>query len=123
MNPVGFVSMLLSAGVSILVFFGIFGQGIKPYSPLVAVAIAVVMPPVLAVATKGKYYRRRTDDGIDLPMFDELGNPSGVVLTCHVCHVDYERPDMAACRTHDANVCSLCLSTDKVADHVLPAQV
>jgi hypothetical protein len=29
---------------------------------------------------------------------------------------------MLKCQTHDAFVCSLCLSTDKVADHVLPAQ-
>jgi hypothetical protein len=28
---------------------------------------------------------------------------------------------MTACQTHDAAVCSLCLSTDKIADHVLPA--
>lgn len=55
-------------------------------------------------------------------MYDELGNPSGAHLTCHVCHHDYERPDMLKCQTHDAFVCSLCLSTDKVADHVLPAQ-
>jgi hypothetical protein len=27
-----------------------------------------------------------------------------------------------ACQTHDAPICSLCLSTDKVTDHVLPAQ-
>ena len=55
-------------------------------------------------------------------MYDEHGNPSDVVLPCHVCHQTYERPDMAACHTHDAFVCSLCLSTDKVSDHVLPAQ-
>lgn len=121
-NPVGFVSMLAAAGISILVFFGGLGETIRPYSPLVAIGLALVLPPVLAVATKGKYYLRRTDDGIDLPMFDEHGNPSGEVLTCHVCRQDYERPDMAACHTHDAYVCSLCLSTDKVADHVLPAQ-
>jgi hypothetical protein len=29
---------------------------------------------------------------------------------------------MAACPTHGAHVCSLCLSTDRVGDHVLPAQ-
>ncbi len=45
------------------------------------------------------------------------------MLTCHVCHQDYERPDMCACQTHDAYVCSLSLSTDKVKDHVLLAQV
>ncbi|MDX6294314.1 MAG: hypothetical protein QOH50_3389 [Kribbellaceae bacterium] len=121
-NPVGFVSMIVAAGVSILVFFGGLGGGIKPYSPLVAIGLALVLPPILAVVTKGKFYLRRSDDGIDLAMYDEHGNPAGEVLTCHVCRQDYERPDMAACETHDAYVCSLCLSTDKVADHVLPAQ-
>lgn len=121
-NPVGFVSMAAAAGVSIVVFFGGLGAGIKPYSPLVAIGLALVLPPVLAVITRGKYYLRRTDDGLDLPMYDEHGNPSGEVLTCHVCRQQYERPDMTACATHSAAVCSLCLSTDKVSDHVLPAQ-
>jgi purine-cytosine permease-like protein len=120
-NPVGFGSMFLAAGVSILAFFGALGSTLKPYSPLVAIVLAVVLPPVIAVLTRGKYYLRRTGDGIDLPMYDEHGNPSGEQLTCHVCRQEYERPDMAACETHDAYVCSLCLSTDKVADHVLPA--
>ena len=122
-NPVGFGSMALAAGISILAFFGALGSTIKPYSPLVAIGLALVLPPILAVATKGKYYLRRTDDGIDLPMYDEYGNPSGETLHCHVCRQDYERPDMVKCETHDAYVCSLDLSTDKVGDHVLPAQV
>jgi purine-cytosine permease-like protein len=121
-NPVGFGSMLIAAGLSVIAFFGGLGEAIRPYSPLVAIGLALVLPPVLAIATKGKYYLRRTDDGIDLPMYDEFGNPSGEHLKCHVCHHDYERPDMMKCETHDAHVCSLCLSTDKVADHVLPAQ-
>jgi purine-cytosine permease-like protein len=121
-NPVGFGSMLIAAGLSVIAFFGGLGEAIRPYSPLVAIGLALVLPPILAVATKGKYYLRRTDDGIDLPMYDEFGNPSGEHLKCHVCHHDYERPDMMKCETHDAHVCSLCLSTDKVADHVLPAQ-
>jgi purine-cytosine permease-like protein len=121
-NPVGFGSMLIAAGVSVIAFFGGLGEGIRPYSPLVAIGLALVLPPIFAIATKGKYYLRRTDDGIDLPMYDEHGNPSGEHLKCHVCHHDYERPDMLKCETHDAHVCSLCLSTDKVADHVLPAQ-
>lgn len=119
-NPVGFGSMLIAAGVSIAVFFGAFGEGIAPFSPLVAIVLAVVFPPVLAIATRGRYYLRRTDDGIDLPMDDEHGNPSGEVLHCHVCRQDFERPDVTACYTHDAVVCSLCLSTDRVGDHVLP---
>ncbi|MGR7024896.1 purine-cytosine permease family protein [Geodermatophilus sp. URMC 62] len=121
-NPVGFVSMLVAAGVSIACFFGGLGATLQPFSPLVAIGLAFVLPPLLAVATRGRWYLRRTDDGIDLPMLDERGNPSDAVLTCHVCQQDYERPDMATCPTHGAHVCSLCLSTDRVGDHVLPAQ-
>ena len=124
-NPVGFGSMILSAGLSIVAFFGGLGPAIQPFSPLVAIGLAVVLPPVLALATRGRYYLRRTDDGIDLPMYDEHGNPSGAHLHCHVCGVDYERPDMAACPAHGAHgahVCSLCLSTDRTGEHVLPAQ-
>jgi purine-cytosine permease-like protein len=120
-NPVGFGSMIISAGVSIIAFFGGLGAGLQPFSPLVAIVLALVLPPILAIATKGRYYLRRTDDGIDLPMYDEFGNPSGEVLHCHVCRQDIERPDVARCETHDGVVCSLCLSQDKVGDHVLPA--
>ena len=121
-NPVGFGSLVLAAGISIIDFAGGLGSGLKPYSPLVAIVLALALPPIFAIATKGRYYQRRTDDGIDLPMFDEHGNPSGEVLHCHVCDQDYERPDMAACMAHEAYVCSLCLSTDKTGEHVLPAQ-
>jgi hypothetical protein len=65
-NPVGFGSMIGSAGVSIAVFSGAFGPAVQPFSPLVAIGLALVLPPVLALATRGRYYLRRTDDGIDL---------------------------------------------------------
>lgn len=119
-NPVGFGSMLAAAGLSFIAFFGGLGAALKPYSPLVAIALASVLPPVLAVCTRGRYYLRRTDDGIDLPMYDEHGNPSAEQLECHVCSRDYERPDMVACQVHNAHVCSLCLSTDGDGEHVLP---
>ncbi|MEX5720758.1 purine-cytosine permease family protein [Geodermatophilus maliterrae] len=121
-NPVGFGSMLISAGVSILVFFGGLGETLRPYSPLVAIVLALVLPPIFAVATRGRWYLRRTDDGIDLPMYDQDGNPSDEVLTCHVCGQDYERPDMVACQAHGAHICSLCLSTDRTGEHVLPEE-
>jgi purine-cytosine permease-like protein len=121
-NPVGFGSMLIAAGVSVLAFFGGLGPALTPYSPLVAIGLALVLPPILAVATKGKYYLRRTDDGIDLPMYDEYGNPSDEHLKCHVCHHDYERPDMMKSTKEDSYICSLCLSTDKKGEFVLPAQ-
>ena len=126
-NPVGFVSMLLSAGVSIAVFFGAFGAGVQPYSPMFAIGLALVCPPLLAVATRGKYYLRRTDDGIDLPMFDADGNPSDAKLTCHVSGLEFERPDMllsAEPGPHGEQqyISSLALATDRTGRYVLPAQ-
>jgi purine-cytosine permease-like protein len=120
-NPVGFGSMLIAAGVSILAFFGVLGDTLASYSPLVAIGLALVLPPILAVATKGKYYLRRDEDGIPLAMHDEHGNPSGETLHCQVCDQDFERPDMTASGTGQGYVCSLCLSTDRSGDHVLPA--
>ncbi|MBY6679200.1 hypothetical protein HQ314_19985 [Rhodococcus sp. BP-332] len=126
-NPVGFGSMAVSAILSILVFFGAFGPAIKPYSPIVALILAIVLPPVLAIATKGKYYLRRTDDGIDLPMFDEYGNPSDATLLCSVSGMEFERPDMIASAKKGPNgetlyISSLSLSTDKTGEHILPEQ-
>ena len=121
-NPVGFGSMLIAAGLSVIAFFGGLGEAVRPYSPLVAIGLALVLPPIIAIATKGKYYLRRTDDGIALPMYDMYGNPSGEHLKCHVCHHDYERPDMIKAAAHAGYICSLCLSTDKSGEHVLPEQ-
>ncbi|WP_329022901.1 purine-cytosine permease family protein [Streptomyces sp. NBC_01423] len=121
-NPVGVVAFTAASGLSIAMYFHALGDTLQPYSPVAAAVIAFVLTPLVAVVTRGRYYLRRTDDGLDEPMLDADGNPSAVTLDCHVCHQSYERPDLAACATHDALVCSLCLSTDGVGDHVLPAQ-
>ncbi len=120
-NPVGVVAFVAASGLSIAMYFHALGDTLQPYSPVAAALIAFVLTPLMAVVTKGKYYLRRTDDGIAEPLLDEDGNPSAVTYECHVCRQQFERPDVAACQTHDAVVCSLCLSTDRVGDHVLPA--
>lgn len=120
-NPVGVVAFVAASGLSIAMYFHALGDTLQPYSPVAAAVIAFVLTPLMAVVTKGKYYLRRTHDGIDEPLLDAEGNPSARTYDCHVCHQPYERPDLTACETHDAVVCSLCLSTDKIGDHVLPA--
>lgn len=122
-NPVGVTAFVAASGLSIAMYFHALGDTLQPYSPVAAALIAFVLTPLMAVATKGKYYLRRTDDGIAEPLLDTDGNPSATTYDCHVCRQPYERPDLAACATHDAVVCSLCLSTDTVGDHVLPATV
>lgn len=126
-NPVGFTALILSAGISIAMFFGAFGPAVQPFSPIFAVLIAFVVTPLMAIATKGKYYLRRTDDGIDLPMLDAEGNPSDVLLRCHVSGLEFERPDMIASAIPAADgsqqyISSLMLATDKTGSAVLPAQ-
>ncbi|WP_428986059.1 purine-cytosine permease family protein [Streptomyces pyxinae] len=121
-NPVGVVAFTVASGLSIAMYFGALGGTLQPYSPVAAAALALLLTPLTAVATRGRYYLRRTDDGIAEPMYDSEGNPSATVLGCHVCRQEFERPDLAACATHDALVCSLCLSTDRIGDHLLPPQ-
>ncbi|MFI1733644.1 purine-cytosine permease family protein [Streptomyces acidicola] len=120
-NPVGVVAFVTASGLSIAMYFDLLGDTLQPYSPVAAALIAFVLTPLMAVLTRGKYYLRRTDDGIAEPILDADGNPSAVTYECHVCRQQFERPDVTACQTHGAVVCSLCLSTDKVGNHVLPA--
>ena len=124
-NPVGFVSLILSAGISIAIFFGAFGPAVQPFSPIFAVVIAAICTPVMAILTRGKYYLCRTHDGIELPMFDAEGNPSDVLLRCHVSGMEFERPDMMASPIPAADgskqyISSLMLATDKTGKLVLP---
>ena len=124
-NPVGVGALLISGGVSIAMFFGAFGPTLQPYSPIAAVALAVLATPALAVVTGGRYYLRRDHDGIDLPMYDDYGNPTDVRLLCHVTGLEFERPDMIASAVAGPEgeiqyISSLALSTDRTGRHVLP---
>jgi hypothetical protein len=126
-NPVGITALVLAAGLSILVFFGAFGAGLQPYSPIVAVVVALIATPLMALLTRGRYYLRRTSDGVDLPMYDEHGNPSGETLVCHVSGTAFERPDMIASAIPGPEgeiqyISSLALTTDRSGQHVLPAE-
>ncbi|MCT1462969.1 purine-cytosine permease family protein [Corynebacterium sanguinis] len=124
-NPVGLGSLGLSAIVSVAMFFGAFGEAARPYSALAAALIAVVCTPLIAVLTKGKYYRRRTHDGIDAPLFDAHFNPSDERFTCCVTGEEVERPDVIRSATDHPDgspryISSLALTMDKTGEHVLP---
>ena len=110
-NPVGFGSMLVASAISIVAFFGAFGELAKAFSPFIAIVVAFVLSPVIAIVTKGRYYIARPDE-LEEPLFTDDGLLSAVSLTCVVCEVAYERPDMAACSFHEGTVCSLCCSLD-----------
>ncbi len=107
-NPVGFGSMLIASVISIIAFFGVFGPIAQAFSPFLAILIAFVLSPVIAIITKGKYYIARADPGGDLAARGDLQ-----VINCTVCTQDYEAPDMTYCPFHKGNICSLCCTLEK----------
>jgi purine-cytosine permease-like protein len=120
-NPVGVGSFLAASLLSIAAYFGLLGEFLSSYSTLVAIVVAVILTPLIAVLTKGRFYLRRTDDGIDEAYLDADGNPSSTLYHDQVSGQDFERPDMLA-SAKGGYISSLSLSTDKSGEHVLPAQ-
>jgi len=101
-NPVGFGSMIVAGVVSMVAYYGAFGAGAAALSPFIALVIALVLPPVAAAATRGRWYVAR---------LSELPAGAGD-LPCSVCEGTYDRTDMATCPFHGGTICSLCCSTE-----------
>ncbi|GAC1586838.1 MAG: hypothetical protein NVS3B28_10890 [Candidatus Velthaea sp.] len=103
-NPVGFGSMLVASTISVIAFFGFMGPALQAFSTFLALGIAFVLSPIIAYATKGKYYLARPDSSkVMAPIGD---------IKCSVCHFEYERNDMAYCTFHSDPICSLCCSLE-----------
>jgi hypothetical protein len=113
-NPVGFGSMVVASTLSILAFFKVFGDGLPyAFSPMIALAVAMVLSPLLAWLTKGRYYlaRPNTVFGPAAAELDAELDPAEQ-LDCGICGLAYERPDVADCGVVTARVCSLCCSLE-----------
>ncbi|WP_024802583.1 cytosine permease [Nocardia sp. BMG51109] len=101
-NPVGFGSMIVAGVVSMVAYYRVFGDTAAALSPFIALGIALVLPPVIAWATRGRWYVARVS---------EL--PEGAdELPCSVCEGSFDVVDMATCPFHGGTVCSLCCSTE-----------
>jgi purine-cytosine permease-like protein len=126
-NPVGLVSVGLASLLSLSAFAGVFGEDLRPLSVLIAIGVAVITTPLMALLTRGRYYLRRQTDGIASPILDVDGNPSGERLRCHVTGYTFERPDMLASAERGTYgetqyVSSLALTLDDSDRYVLPAE-
>ncbi|WP_353808940.1 purine-cytosine permease family protein [Agromyces sp. SYSU T00194] len=126
-NPVGLVSVGLASLLSLACFAGAFGPAMQPFSVLIAIGVAALVTPLMALATRGRFYLRRTSDGIPSPILDSDGNPSGERLRCHVTGYTFERPDMLASAEPGPHgevqfVSSLALALDESDRYVLPPE-
>jgi len=105
-NPVGFGSMTIASVLSIVAFVGGFGVYAQAYAPFLALGIAFVLSPVIAIVTQGKYYIARED--IYLPQRAD----TQLLITCSICEQKYEPADSAYCPVYEGAICSLCCSLD-----------
>jgi hypothetical protein len=107
-NPVGFGSTLIASVISVTAFFGVLGPVAQAWSPFLAIAIAFVLSPIIAIITKGKYYIARENTYEHAATGKELP-----VMNCVTCTDDYETPDMTYCPYHKGSICSLCCTLEK----------
>jgi signal transduction histidine kinase/purine-cytosine permease-like protein len=102
-NPVGVGAMTVATVLSISAFYGLFGPTMKAMAPFVALVAAFVTAPLIAYATKGKYYIARKPKRAwqNLP-----------AIQCCICEHSFEPEDMASCPAYAGPICSLCCSLD-----------
>ncbi|MBC7681220.1 MAG: response regulator, partial [Ferruginibacter sp.] len=112
-NPVGVGAMGLASLLSMLAYLGLFGPMAQAFSAVIALGTAMLVSPLLAWWTKGRYYIARGPQsdwkGITQPM------PSGGyqrLQRCVICEREYEAPDMAHCPAYQGAICSLCCTLD-----------
>ena len=100
-NPVGVGAMLIASLLSIASFIGLFGPTLQPYASFIALGSALLLSPLIAWATGGRYY---------------LARPAVPVAVdaqkCSICERHYESEDMAHCPAYQGPICSLCCSLD-----------
>ncbi|MDZ4238965.1 MAG: hybrid sensor histidine kinase/response regulator, partial [Hydrogenophaga sp.] len=120
-NPVGVGAMALASAVSISAHLGLFGPLPQAFSAVIAMAVALVTAPLIAWATKGRYYIARQSEPVAVPMqgpvpgarATDLGsNQRLTVQRCVICEREYEAPDMAQCPAYRGAICSLCCTLD-----------
>ena len=102
-NPVGVGAMLLGVAVSLAGWFGWLGPAMAALSTFAAFLTAFAAAPLLAWATRGRYYLARKP---------RAAWSRRSTLQCLVCEHDFEPEDMAYCPVYTGPICSLCCSLD-----------
>jgi signal transduction histidine kinase/CheY-like chemotaxis protein len=120
-NPVGVGAMGIASALSVVAHLGAFGPLAQAFSALIALVTAFVASPLIAWATKGRYYiARRTIPILAVPAAVPVPDPDAGTYrrlqTCCICEREYETPDMAQCPAYQGPICSLCCTLDARCD-------
>jgi signal transduction histidine kinase/CheY-like chemotaxis protein/purine-cytosine permease-like protein len=111
-NPVGVGAMALASVLSVAAYLGAFGPLAQAFSAVIAMLTALITAPLIAWATRGRYYIARgsehTEDAAPAPGVFRAHRTS----RCVICEREYESPDMAHCPAYQGAICSLCCTLD-----------
>ncbi len=112
-NPVGVGAMALASILSVTAHLGLFGELAQAFSAVIALGTALITSPLIAWATKGKYYIARQSDPVaPAPSVAAVPLRRFRLQRCVICERDYEGPDMAHCPAYQGAICSLCCTLD-----------
>ena len=102
-NPVGVGAMAGASLLSGIALSGAAGPLAQAMAPFVALGSALLIAPLIAWATRGRYYLARRDT---------LAPGTVGLLDCVICANRFESEDMAHCPAYQGPICSLCCSLD-----------
>ncbi len=107
-NPVGIGSMAMAVLAGLLAYLGFFGEEARTLSHFISLACCFVMMPLLALLTKGRFYRAR--ESYELRLL-KVHTPQEQ-QQCGICENHFEHEDLSFCPAYDLPICSLCCSLD-----------
>lgn len=102
-NPVGVGAMLLASLAGIGCHAGLFGEIAQALSHFIALLTALIVAPLIAWSTRGRFYIARPTIAIS--------SAEGLVSCC-ICEHRFEQEDVTHCPAYAGNICSLCCSLD-----------
>ena len=102
--------MLIASLISVSAFVGLFGQTAQAFSAILAMSTAMIVSPLIAWQTGGRYYLSRQPDAV------ATDGAAGALRQCTICEKRYETDDMAYCPAYKEHICSLCCSLDARCD-------
>ncbi|MEM9629175.1 MAG: ATP-binding protein [Pseudomonadota bacterium] len=101
-NPVGTIAMATATVLSLAAFLGLFGDTAEAFSTLIALVTALLMTPLLAALTGGRFYLARQPE----PIREQRET------ACTICGHRFDAEDLIQCPFHAGTICSLCCSLE-----------
>lgn len=115
-NPVGTGAMGAAVVLSLMAYTGVFGALAESFSALIALGMAMLMAPLIAWWTGGRYYIARPAPELAPQTPQQAGqNPgrvAGQTTECCVCEFRFDAEDITDCPFYAGPICSLCCTLD-----------